>query len=303
MLCRAKALLGVVLGFYCVGAATFACAMPAGAEGVMSRSDPGTEAPAAAIARAERLFAADALVLGVDRAFLAHSTADAILLENEAVLVRDALDPNAVLDPAAPTLVWFPLWAAISQSGDLGFTTGPVEVGGRRRGHYFTIWKKQADGQWKWVYDGGVGATSQGEPDASTEPEYLAVATTGAGSAAAAMSEVTVSERAFAERANTDSRAAFLSVLADDARLYVAPLPPARTVAAFEQALLAGPARVSFGAPLGGGASAAGDLVWVYGPAEWSHEGGERRGHYVRVWQHRPEGWRVIFAQVVPVRT
>lgn len=302
MLHRTKTLFGLVLGACWVGVVTVACAMSSGAEGIVSRPDIVTEAPAAAIARAERLFAADALVLGVDRAFLAHSTADAILLENEAVLVRDALDPNAVLDPAAPTLVWFPLWAAISQSGDLGFTTGPVEVGGRRRGHYFTIWKKQADGQWKWVYDGGVGATSEGEPDASTEPEYLAVATTGAGSAAAAMSEVIASERAFAERASSDNRAALLSILSDEARLYVVPLPPARTVAAFEQALLSEPARVDFGAPLGGGASEAGDLVWVYGAAEWLDEGHVGRGHYVRVWQHRPEGWRVIFAQVVPVR-
>jgi hypothetical protein len=50
--------------------------------------------------------------------------------------------------------------------------------------------------------------------------------------------------------------------------------------------------------PLGGRASAAGDLVYTYGDARW--DGG--RAHYLRVWQKRPEGWKLVFDGLIPVR-
>ena len=75
--------------------------------------------------------------------------------------MMDAVTDASPPDPTtAPSLVWWPNWAGISKSGDLGFTTGGVEVGGARTDHYFTIWRRQADGSWKWVYDGGVAASA-----------------------------------------------------------------------------------------------------------------------------------------------
>jgi hypothetical protein len=56
------------------------------------------------------------------------------------------------------------------------------------------------------------------------------------------------------------------------------------------------------GTPLGGAASAAGDLAFTYGDAAWQAEGKAQSGHYVRVWQHRPAGWRVVVDEIVPVR-
>ena len=42
--------------------------------------------------------------------------------------------------------------AYVSSAGDLGYTAGAYEAtmgGGREKGKYVTIWKKQPDGQWK----------------------------------------------------------------------------------------------------------------------------------------------------------
>lgn len=61
------------------------------------------------------------------------------------------------------SLVWEPDFAEISESEDLGYTighytytltdsTGSVKI---YKGNYVTIWKKQPDGSWKYVFDTG----------------------------------------------------------------------------------------------------------------------------------------------------
>lgn len=258
-------------------------------------------ADAAPVVAAERAFAADGLAMGIDRSFLKWSTEDSIMIAGGGPrLTREIMDANAVFDPAAPSLVWWPNWAGISKSGDLGFTTGGVEVGGVRRGHYFTIWQRQADGGWKWVYDGGVAATSADVPDASTEPVILPTSVVGSPSREDALSEVRAVEAILAAAALRDQKAAHLSLLAPDGRLYVAPLPPAIGEAAFASALDSWPATFTFGAPLGGGSSEAGDMVWTYGRAGWTRDGAARSGHYVHLWQKRAAGWVLAFAQLIP---
>ena len=49
------------------------------------------------------------------------------------------------------SLQWTPAKAEVSESGDLGRTSGTYEstMGGvTDRGKYLTVWKKQADGSW-----------------------------------------------------------------------------------------------------------------------------------------------------------
>lgn len=255
--------------------------------------------PAPVIA-AERAFAADALTMGVDRSFLTWATPDAVMIVDGAPQrVGDLFDAAAVFDPAAPSLVWWPNWAGIAASGDLGFTTGGVEVGGRRTGHYFTIWARQADGTWRWVYDGGVNATSVDVPGADIEPDILPTSTVAASSADAAMGEVRAVEAVLAAAAADDQKAAHLSLLAPDGRIYVEPLAPAIGTEAVAEALDAWPKAFDFSAPMGGGASSAGDLAWTYGRALWKDGEAGRSGYYVRLWQRRTTGWVLAFAQLI----
>ena len=257
-------------------------------------------AEASHVVAAERAFAADGLTMGVDGSFLKWSTEDAIMIAGGAPRrAHELLDPNAVFDPAAPSLAWWPNWAGISKSGDLGFTTGGVEVGGRRTGHYFTIWQRQADGSWKWVYDGGTAATSAGVPGPDSEPVLLPTSILGSPSPDAAMSEVRTVEAVLAASALRDQKQAHLSLLAPDGRIYVAPLPPAIGAEAFPAALDGWPATFEFSAPFGGGSSAAGDMVWTYGRALWTQDDTPRAGHYVHLWQKRSMGWVLVFAQII----
>lgn len=253
----------------------------------------------APVVAAERAFAADTARIGVDRGFLKHSADDAIAIGATVDRVHATLDANAPEAPPNPSLVWFPLWAGISKSGDLGFTSGPVDIGGQRRFTYFTIWQKQTDGTWKWVYDGGVGANSRDDPGPETPVVYLATATVGSASPEAAMTEVRAMEATLAAKASIDQKAAHLAAFAPDSRLHVAPHPPGRTPEAVAALLDSYPPTFRF-APMGGGASQAGDLAWTYGTAGWAKDGADRNGHYVRIWQKRPGGWKLVFAQLLP---
>lgn len=59
------------------------------------------------------------------------------------------------------TLVWKPEFIDVSTSGDLGYTYGPFTftyldtLGNVKKstGYFHTVWKRQPDGSWKFVWD------------------------------------------------------------------------------------------------------------------------------------------------------
>lgn len=268
---------------------------------------------AAPIVAAERAFAADAPLLGLTASFNKWSVTDAVMISGgEVQTVRDVFPPDTPRPADEIRLEWWPNFAGISRSGDLGFTTGGVAINGRRAGHYFTIWKRQPDGGWKWVYDGGSGASAADVPGSDTEPvilppgpELLQVVTSldrppPPMAADWAMTRVREEEAVLARAAMTDQRAAHLAAMSDNGRLYVAPLPPAIGRIAFAEALAGWPATFRFGPTEGGGQSQYGDLVWTYGPVAWTRDGQEWTGHYVRLWQRQEGGFRIVLAQMIP---
>lgn len=285
------------------------------ATAVLLAADPALaqSADAAPIVAAERAFAADASVLGLTASFNKWAVPDAVMIGGGQVqTVRDVFPPDVPRPADEALLEWWPNFAGISRSGDLGFTTGGVAINGQRTGHYFTIWKKQPDGSWRWVYDGGSGASAADVPGPDSEPVILPVGPQLLQVVTSldrppppmapdwAMTRVREQEAALARAAVTDQKAAHLAAMADNGRLYVAPRPPAIGRDAFAEALDAWPATFRFGPTEGGGQSQYGDLVWTYGPAAWSRDGQERTGHYVRLWQRQEEGFRIVLAQLIP---
>ncbi|MDP2763465.1 MAG: hypothetical protein Q8O54_01345 [Brevundimonas sp.] len=273
-----------------------------------------TAAPdAAPIVAAERAFAADAPVMGLTASFNKWAVPDAVMIAGGQVqTVRDVFPPDVPRPADEIRLEWWPNFAGISRSGDLGFTTGGVAVNGQRTGHYFTVWKEQPDGSWRWVYDGGSGATAADVPGPDSEPVILGFGAellretynerpiSNTPFSERAMAAVKAREAALAVAAATDQKAAHLAVMAANGRLYVAPRPPAIGPEAFAEALSDWPETFQFGPTEGGGAARYGDLVWTYGPAAWTSDGQSRTGHYVRVWQRQFEGWRIVLAQLIP---
>ena len=64
--------------------------------------------------------------------------------------------------PGTASLTWTPIDGKIAKSGDMGYTYGRYvmtrSTGSKSHvshGKYITIWKRQADGSWRVVFDGG----------------------------------------------------------------------------------------------------------------------------------------------------
>lgn len=251
--------------------------------------------PADPVIAAERAFAAEAAARGWVAAFKTYAAGDAIVFQPDAVNAQTSLarQPDA---PADTSLQWWPVWAGIAASGDLGFTTGPYAQAGVRKGHYFTVWSRQGDGAWRWIFDGGPRNDASLAPDATSAP--IEVTPARAQSGAAAWDEVAAREAGLAGAARTNAIAAYQAVLADDARLMGSPAAPATDAASRAAELDRRPAMMDL-TPVGGRASQAGDLVFTYGTARWSEGGADNQGHTVRIWQKRGGRWMLIFDELL----
>lgn len=285
-------------------AAIFALVLLAGCARTPASDAGSAELPTPdPVVAAERAFAEFGYSDGVKTSFLRYSAPDAVVFAPGPVNAQEFFGARPDRDPNAPVqhLIWWPLWAGIAKSGDLGFTTGPYAVDEKRLGHYFTVWKLQPDGNWKWVIDAGVGADPSAEDAQGSPVGFLPTSSASSASPDSAMAEVTAAEAALAEAAASDLTAALEARLAPEARIHSDGPPPAKAPEHYAAALAVRAPAMAFSSPLGGGASNAGDFAWTYGDARWTgDDGAASRGFYVRVWQKRDSGWLIVFDELLP---
>ena len=252
------------------------------------------QAPIDQVIAAERAFADYTRANGFKQGFLRYVADDGIVFQPGPVRARPGLEALPDAAPPGPPLFWWPHWAGVANSGDLGFTTGGATILVR----YFTVWQRQADGSWRWIYDGGPPHEAV-LPGPTETVARLAPATASAGSAERAIAEIAPLEADLAERAATDAPAAHLSYLSDDALVAGSRTIsyPGREHHAAE--LARRPARMTLRSQ-GGVASRGGDMAFTYGEARWTRDERPRWGHYARIWQKRTEGWRLVADVLIP---
>jgi ketosteroid isomerase-like protein len=268
--------------------------------GVVAQAPPPAAVQnAAAVIAVEREFATDGATRGWAASFRRYHAPEAIVLQPDPI---EAAITLAKVDGDGPnTLLWRPAYAGIARSGDFGFTTGPVQIRGQDgvRSHYFTIWRKQPDGGWKWIFDAGCEVSDLSPLPADADVPMLPIASSAAGSAKAAIDAVTAVEDALA----IDARGPvgrLLDSLPADARVNrVGQRPAIGQQAAVE--LMRKDGAVAFKS-LMRESSSSGDLVFSMGEVHDRLEGKERLRYYARVWQLRPEGWRLVFDELIPRR-
>ena len=113
-------------------------------------------APMSAI-DAERTFVADAQKLGQWTAFRKWAAPDAQMFTPQPVNAHEFLRDRK--DPPIP-VYWWPGRSYVSCDGSFAVNTGPwVRQYGKSVGYFTTVWQRQTDGNWKWVYDGGDSLT------------------------------------------------------------------------------------------------------------------------------------------------
>jgi ketosteroid isomerase-like protein len=108
---------------------------------------------------AEYSFVSSAAELGTRDAFLKFIADDGILLRPNPVNGKKYLEESK---PGSGFLSWYPCKAFVCKAGDMGFTTGPWEWKKNKNdsaalafGNFCTVWQKQMDGKWKFVFDFG----------------------------------------------------------------------------------------------------------------------------------------------------
>ncbi len=112
----------------------------------------------------ELAFSAMAKTEGISKAFITYAAEDAVLLRNNKLIkgkekLKANYEGNSALQKAS--LTWAPDFVDVSSSGDLGYTYGRYvytatdSVGNiqTNEGIFHTVWKRQADGSWKFVWD------------------------------------------------------------------------------------------------------------------------------------------------------
>ncbi|MCC6256746.1 MAG: nuclear transport factor 2 family protein [Chitinophagaceae bacterium] len=110
----------------------------------------------------DRSFSKVCLEKGMKQAFLEYIDSNGILLRpgHMPIIGAEAVDYLIQQDDSNFSISWRPSAADIAASGDLGYTYGVYVVKPADRdtaiyGTYINIWKKQRDGNWKFVLDSG----------------------------------------------------------------------------------------------------------------------------------------------------
>ncbi len=116
------------------------------------------------IADTELAFSAMAKTEGISKAFITYAAEDAVLLRNNKLIkgkeeLKVSYEGNSTLQKVS--LIWAPDFVDVSSSGDLGYTYGRYvytatdSLGNTQtnKGIFHTVWKRQVDGTWKFVWD------------------------------------------------------------------------------------------------------------------------------------------------------
>ncbi|MFL6334748.1 MAG: DUF4440 domain-containing protein [Pyrinomonadaceae bacterium] len=273
----------------------------------------------APVVEAEHAFAQHSIDHGMKPAFLAYAAPDGVMVNRQGLV--NAVETWSKRDPApAGLLTWWPTYADVSHAGDLGWTTGPFEFREKPTdekpagtGHFFTVWRKQPDGSWKWALDLGI----QHPAPAKTETvltypaalrSYERPILPWAADGGLARQSVLAAEYSISDASKSKGfRAALLARADKSLRLYrqgTSPLVGKEAVAKAVKVL----SEYITWKPLKADVAASGDLGYAYGTYELRTKQTDEKpaelGHYARVWKRdRSNGpWRVVFNVANPAQ-
>ena len=250
------------------------------------KAPPPAADPAQEVIQAEQAFDAYTFQHGYTHGFHLYSAGDGVSLGAHGpkpthVELSDAIAKNPAETDAPSKLRWWPAHVGVSESGDLAYDLGGWTNGDDADGGwFFTVWKRQADGQWRWQVDSGAGSGPVAQLPAK-QPILIDFKPAGVSATAAAdiVQSEAVLDKALGEQAPLTAYDGFL---ADSAIVSVEDAPPAQNAEAYAVALAKRPAGLTWVADRSD-VSKAGDYAYVLGHAEDSAK--TAKGYYVRVWR------------------
>jgi ketosteroid isomerase-like protein len=251
------------------------------------------------VVQAEKNFAAYSVSHSTKEAFLRFIDSNGIVFNNgEAVNGMELWNKR---EKGPGVLDWYPQFAGLSASGELGFTTGPWTFKPSKndtiaaRGYYTTVWRKNKAGEWKFIVDLGVENTP---PDTDTSKWWThrtnpAVYTGSYKSMLQAEKEFmkktkkAITKQWYRLSEYKDLRAG-LFMMHRNKRSAVFDLDP------LLGAIMEMPENISY-TILGSGIAESGDLGYVYGTTTING----KKNNYLRIWVKESRGWKIA-VEVLP---
>jgi hypothetical protein len=252
---------------------------------------------------AERHFAQASLMIGRNAAFVEYFADSSAIFTDKWLTNGKQFFKDLKASPVV--LKWEPEFMDISASRDFGISTGPWEAQEYRpntaplaSGYFLTVWKKQKDGEWKVILDGGsttpvlksplhnfsfpAGADKAIQDPVVIRNELL-------------QKELMDRENQFvSEWGENPNTATYISFLALEARLQLSGHLPTTNSDTINILISKLDKKLTWKS-IGAGAASSGDLGFTYGLLQISSAPGVPKGHYVRMWKKQPAAdWKIV---------
>jgi len=127
----------------------------------MNQKETSKETWKKEILNTEKAFAKMVAEEGLHKAFVAFADKNAVIARNDNLIIGKESIDSFYASNNEKELTWTPDFVDVSESGDLGYTYGKytftyVDKSGMSRtseGVFHTVWKRQSNGKWKFVWD------------------------------------------------------------------------------------------------------------------------------------------------------
>ena len=235
---------------------------------------------------AEKSFAAYSVTHGAKNAFLKFIDSNGIVFDqgkaaNGIEVWKKRQDGPFILN-------WTPYYAEISNSNDFGYTTGPWMLHPNNndsitaRGRFTTVWHLNANGEWKFLVDLGVGNTPE-----LLQPDLNQIKTKKI-SGTASTNNLLKTEQNFIELYKAEKANAYQVYLSNQSILNRNRFQPATEKKGQADMIIATPSDIEF-TITGSQIAQTGDLAFIYG--DTSHN--NKTENYLRIWRKEKDGWRI----------
>jgi ketosteroid isomerase-like protein len=256
------------------------------------------------LVQTEKAFARLAASKSVKQAFLEVFADQGVVFQPAAVNAKKFWGER----PESPALLaWSPVWADISSTGNLGYTTGdwdyrpqgiddqPVAFG-----QYITLWKKNSDGDFKAVLDIGI---SHAKPNDVKPNDVKPNDVKPTWASPKTPAENTTPESAI-EKPDLSfmTKADYENLLAADVRLYREQSMPMigkqQAISQIETEL----ANVKSGRVSAASCDGSGDLFYCHGVLELTkNDDSVQKGNLFRIWKRRNDRWFLTLEVFTPL--
>jgi ketosteroid isomerase-like protein len=272
------------------------------ASSVMAQ-EPDSSSALFSMRETERNFARASAAIGRNAAFTEYFAEKSVLFTGKWINNGKQFSKESKASPVV--LKWEPEYMDISDSRDFGISTGPWEVQEYRpntaplaTGYFLTVWKKQSDGTWMVILDGG----SETPPLTNSRHSFSFPAGADKAVKDPKVINIDISSKELSEREKQIQERWKESPLSSTYSLFLAPkarvqysrhLPT--TSPDTINALVRGLDKTMLWTTNGAGAASSGDLGFTYGLLQTQGDSVKVKGHYVRIWRKQPgSDWMIV---------